>query len=105
MLAGLLLRGLFPDPDVLCRYLECTQLTAVNWFLEFVMVSLEGVEYHQVAEEAAQSRVEMVQSLRFQDARDRLCDTPPTYMRLWSEILGSWPTTTKGGCRFLLQCR
>lgn len=53
VLARLLLRDLFLDPDVLCRYLECTQLTAVNWFLVLVMLSLEGVEYHQVAEEAA----------------------------------------------------
>ena len=102
VLAGLLLRDVFPDPDVLCRYLDCTQLTAVNWFLEFVLISLEGVEYHQVAEEAARSRTEMI---RFRDARDKLCESPPTYVKLWGEILGSWPAVTNGGCRFLLQCR
>ena len=105
VLAGLLLRDLFPDPDVLCRYLDCTQDTAVNWFLEFVMLSLEGVEYHQGAEEAAQSREQMIRSLRFRDDRDKLCETPPPYVRLRTEILGSWPAATNGGCRFLLQCR
>ena len=65
VLTGLLLRDLFPDPDALCRYLDCTQITAVNWFLELVMLSLEGVEYHQGAEEAAQSREEIIRSLRF----------------------------------------
>ena len=44
VLARLLLRDLFPDPNVLCRYLNCTQIVAVNWFLEFVMLSLEGLE-------------------------------------------------------------
>ena len=62
VLSGLLLRDLFPDPDVLCRYLDCTQIAAVNWFLEFVMLSLEGVEYHQGVEEDVQSREEMIQS-------------------------------------------
>ena len=38
------------------------QIAAVNWFLEFVMLSLEGVEYHQGVEEDVQSREEMIQS-------------------------------------------
>ena len=66
---ALLLRDLFPDPDVLCRYLDCTQIRAFNWFLELMMLSLEGIEYHQgaeEAEEAAQSRGEMIRSLRFE---------------------------------------
>ena len=105
MLAGLLLRDLFPDPDVLCRYLNCTQSVAVNWFLEFLMFSLEGIEYHQGDEEAAQTREEMVKSLRFRDERDKLCDISLPYIRLWTEILGSWPSLTSRGCRFLLQCR
>ena len=105
VLAGLLLRDLFPDPDVLCRYLDCTQIVAVNWFLEFLMLSLEGIEYHQGDEEAAQSREEMIRSLRLRDARDKLCEISPPYIRLWTEIIGSWPTLTNGGCRFLLQCR
>ena len=105
VLAGILLRNVFPDPDILCRYLDCTQLGAVNWFLEFLMLSLEGIEYHQGAEEAAQTREEMVQSLRFRDERDKLCEISPPYIRLWTELLGSWPAITNGGCRFLLQCR
>lgn len=36
----------------------------------------------------------MIHSLRFLDARDRLCDSPPTYIRLWGEILGSRPAAT-----------
>ena len=63
VLAGLLLRDLFPDPDVLCKYLECTQEIAVNWFLEFLVLSLEGIEYHQGDEEIAQTREEMIQAL------------------------------------------
>jgi len=105
VLAGLLLRDVFPDPDMLCRYLKCDQGAAVSWFLEFVMISLEGVEYHQVAEEQAQTRDEMVRSLRLRDCREKLCEFSPPYVKVWAEILGAWPSPTFGGCRFLLQCR
>ncbi|MBZ5782302.1 hypothetical protein K8366_25390, partial [Klebsiella aerogenes] len=53
VLAGLPLRDVFPDPDVVCRFLKCNQITAVNWFLEFLLFSLEGVGYHQAAEDQA----------------------------------------------------
>ena len=105
VLAGLLLRDVFPDPDMLCRYLVSDQLTAVNWFLEWLVISLEGVEFHQIAEESARTRGEMISSLRFRDARDKLCDISPTYIQLWSQLLGNWPSPTSGGCRYLIQCR
>ena len=105
VLAGILLRDLFPDPDVLCKYLNCTQETAVGWFLEFLLFSLEGIEYHQGDEEIAQTREEMIQTLRFRDENGKLCPSSPPYIRLWTELLGSWPSLTNRGCRFLLQCR
>ena len=89
----------------MCRYLDCTQEVAVNWFLEFLMLSLEGIEYHQGDEEAAQTREDMIRSLRFRDENEKLCHVSPPYIRLWTELLGSWPSLTNGGCRFLLQCR
>lgn len=80
---------MFPGPDVLCRYLDlkCDQLTAVNRFLEFIVLSLEGVDYHQVFEDSVQTRVEMIKSLRLRDSRDKLCDSPPVYVKLWVELL------------------
>ncbi len=60
ILAELLLRDVFPDPEVLCKYMKCGQKEASDWFLELVMVSLEGVEYHQRAEEEAETREEMI---------------------------------------------
>ena len=68
-------------------------------------MSLEGIEYHQGDEEIAQTREEMIQALRFRDESGKLCAGSPPYIRLWTELLGFWPSLTKGGCRFLLQCR
>ena len=39
VLSGLLLRDVFPDPDVLCRFLKCNQKTAADWFLDFILMS------------------------------------------------------------------
>ena len=36
---GLILRDTFPNPEMLWRYLVCDQLTAVNWFLDWVLIS------------------------------------------------------------------
>ena len=60
VLDGLLLRDVFPDLDVLFRFLKCNQKVAVDWFLEFVMVSLVGIEFHQKVEEGAETRDEMI---------------------------------------------
>jgi len=105
ILAGLLLRDVFPDPEVLCKYMKCDQKRASDWFLEFVMVSLEGVEYHQRAEEEADSREEMVLSLRYRDEREKFFEFSPPLIRLWTKILGRWPAPTSGGCRYLLEAR
>ena len=78
---------MFPDPDVICRFLKCDQITAMNWFLEFVLLSLEAVEFHQAAEEQAWSREDMIRSLRLQDSMDELCEAPPSFLKLWLEIL------------------
>ena len=105
ILAGLLLRDVFPDPDVLCRYLKCSQKEAADWFLELQMVSLEGVEYHQKVEEEAEKREEMICSLRYRDEREKLCEFSPPLVRLWTQILGKWPSPTSGGCPYLLEAR
>ena len=79
ILSGLMLRDVFPDPEVLCRYLKCNQKEAADWFLEFLMVSLEGVEYQQKAEEEAETREEMILSLRYRDEREKLCEFSPPW--------------------------
>jgi len=77
----------------------------VNWFLDGSVLSLEGVEFHAHAEFITKTREELLYSLRFCDARDNLCSSPLKYIVLWTRLIGSWPSITQGGCRFLIQCR
>ena len=105
VLAGLLLRDVFPDPDALCWYLQTDQLHASTWFLDWLLRSLEGVEVHQGVKVSAQTRSEMIRSLRLRDCRDRLEDDTSLLLKGWMDMLGSWPSVTNGGCRILLQAR
>ena len=94
VLAGLLLRDVFPYYDTLCWYLQTDQLRATTWFLDWLLKSLEGVEVHQVAEESAQTRPELIRSLRLWDSRDRLEDDTSLLLKVWIDVLGSWPSVT-----------
>ena len=98
VLAGLLLRDVFPDPDVLCWYLKTDQPNAVTWFLDWVLKSLEGIEVYQAAEEESQTRAGMIRSLRLRDERDRFEPDTSVNLKVWIEVLGSWPSVTNGGC-------
>ena len=105
VLAGIIMRDLFPDPDIVCRFLECNQKQAVAWFLDWLVLSLEGLEFHAGAEEMAESRGDMLRSLRFRNARDKLDGVHPKFVEIWCRLLGSWPSMTHGGCRFVIQPR
>lgn len=77
VLSGLLLQDVFPDPYVLCRFLKCNQKTAADWFLDFVLMSLEGVEFFQGVEDGAETREEMILSLRYRNEREKLANFTP----------------------------
>ena len=51
VLAGIILRDLFPEPDIVCKTLKTEQRGAVSWILEWIVKSLEGVELHHNADE------------------------------------------------------
>ena len=102
-LAAVFIRDLFPDPDIVCKFLGITnQIEAVRWILELVLLSLDGVEVHNVDFDAAQTRLDMVKSLRFRYSYDSpLMESSPARVMIWCELLGNWPALTHGGCRFL----
>ena len=41
VLASIILRDLFPEPDIVCKTLKTEQRGAVSWILEWIMKSLE----------------------------------------------------------------
>ena len=56
ILAGVLLRDVFPDPDVVCSLLGCFQKDGVAWFSELLMDSARETEVDGEAIKSAESR-------------------------------------------------
>ena len=65
MLAGIILRNLFPEPDIVCKTVKTEQRGAVSWILEWILKSLEGVELHQDADKKSCSQAKLLSALRF----------------------------------------
>ena len=87
VLAGIILRDLFPEPEIVCKTLKMEQHGAVSWILEWIMKSLDGVELHQSADEKVSSQAEPLAALRFRDSRNMIERTPPL---IFSPGLNYW---------------
>ena len=105
VLAGIMIRDLFPEPEIVCKTLKTEQRGAVSWILDWILKSLEGVELHQQADKNATTRGKLLSALRFRNSRNKIDSSPPPYIVLWAKLLGDWPSIVNGGCRFALQAR
>ena len=91
VLTGILLHDLYPDPDVVCQFLNGDQLHRVTWFYEWILKSLEGVEVHETDARAALMRSQMICSLKYRDKGSKLSKIPPPWIILWSRMVYSNP--------------
>ena len=97
---GDLVRDLFPDPDIVCQFLNGNKWHGVTWFYEWILKSLEGVEVQEQDARSALTRTQMICALTYRDKRSK-----PLWIVLCSRMVGSWASITFGGCRFVLQER
>ena len=86
VLTGIILRDLFPEPDIVCKILKKEQGGAVSWTLEWIVKSLEGVELHQAADEKSLSRADLLSALRFRDSSNKVEKSPPSYILIWIRL-------------------
>ena len=107
VLASIILRDYVPDPEIFLFYTEkFDQWLPANWFLNLLVTTLEGTEIHESSYKTAVSRSDLVKCLRFRYSEDSvLMDEAPPRVLLWNRTRGEWPSLTRGGCRFLHQCR
>ena len=105
ILMGFLLRNIFPDPDTICRQLKYYQYDACKWFCELTLLSArDGEVLHSLVTDA-ETREDMIVAIRHRDEDGSLLSDPTTLISLWEELVGDWPSITKGGPRYLLQVR
>ena len=78
VLAGIIIRDLFPEPEIVCKTLKTEQRGAVSWILEWISKSLEGVVLHQQANANGTTRRELLcQLLGSATLGTRLISHPP----------------------------
>ena len=102
---GCLLRDIFPDPEAALYLTGTTQAEFVQGFSVFILESLIGTEAHSNALSRAQTREDLLSSLRYRRSSGTLSEKPPTPVVLLIEMLSPWATVSYGGCRFLRVAR
>ena len=107
VLASIIMRDYIPDPDILMYYTgKFDHWSAAEWFLNLLVRSLEGTEIHDRSFKHAVSRKDLVKCLRYCYSEDSiLMDESPPKVLLWADTRREWPSLTRGGCRFIHQCR
>ena len=101
----ILLRDMFPDPDIVLSFLRNDGHNVMKWFASWVADTLQNVELNPRASVAAKSRTELLYSLRFRRRNNTMADSPPARVVVFSQLLGQWPSVTFGGPRYLHQVR
>ena len=89
----------------MCKILNAEQRGAVCWILEWIVKSLEGVELHPDADEKASTRLELLPALRFCNLKNKIYNSPPPYIIIWTKLIRGWPSIVNKGCRFSLQAQ
>ena len=69
--AGIMMRDLFPEPEIVCKILGTEQWGAVSWILEWIVKSLEGVDLNHDADKKSSTREELLLALRFRNFRNK----------------------------------
>ena len=101
----ILLRDLFPDPDIVLSFTRSDGHKFMTWFTSWIADILQDVEVSPGALSGALTRLGAIYSLRNRQRDGKLSSQPPSRVEVFSQLLGSWPSITYGGPRYLHQVR
>ena len=102
---AVIVRNLFPDPEVCCTILELTQQEWITYIVDLVISNLAGQVFDYKIKAQAVTRQDLLLSLRYIDCTDPeqpvLEREPLESLRKFSSLISDWPTIVYGGPRFL----
>ena len=109
VLLSLVLRNLFPDPDVVCATLELRQPDAINWLSTVIIECLKDTIVDEGKHKMAQTRTDLVMCLRkvdFQADFTRVVDpNPDDNLKTLTEMIPDWNNIPGGGASFIQTVR
>ena len=97
----ILLRDMFPDPDIVLSLTRIDGHGFMKWFCRWIVTIIEGLEVDHAAVSEAKCRRSLLYALRYRRRDGSRASTPPTRVLRTASLLGSWPSVTFGGPRFL----
>ena len=100
-----LLRDIFPNPEAALYLTGTTQAEFIQGFSVFILESLMGTEAHSTTLSRAQTREDLLNSLRYRQSSGTLSERPPSRVELLEKILSPWASISYGGSRFLRVAR
>ena len=104
VLLSLLLRQLFPDPDIVCYISDIQQSQFVSWFCHWIRDALFGTAVHDIEFLAAYTRLDMALSIKYRDLYGKISNHTPERIRCIQRMV-YWPSLSAGGPRFLQPVR
>ena len=109
VLFSMILRNLFPDPDVVCAALELRQTEAINWLSTMILECLKETKLNKREFMFSKTRVDLVKCLRkvtymndFTIVADKI---PAVSVDTLAELIPDWPNIPSGGARFIQTVR
>lgn len=109
VLTSLLMRNMFPDPDVFCSTLELRQEDAISWFVWIMISSIGETKLKNDERMRATTRQDLVKCLHtFQLDRDnkkRMEPEPSKNTVAFAELIPNWSNIISGGARNLQTVR
>ena len=104
ILVSLLLRQMFPDPDICCKLSKVSQVEYVTWFARWIRDSIYGTAVFDQDMRSAETRFELMMSLKYRNSRGHLSVDTPERVQFVAHMV-HWPTLTAGGPRYLQPVR
>lgn len=109
VLTSLLIRNMFPDPDVFCSTLELRQEDAIEWFAWMMLSSIGETKLKNDERMTATTRQDLVKCLRSfqvgQSNNKRMKPEPSSKTIAFAQLIPDWPNVTSGGARNLQTVR
>jgi hypothetical protein len=104
ILVSMLLRQMFPDPDICCKLSKVSQVEYVTWFARWIRDSIYGTAVYDQDMRSAETRFELMMSLKYRNSRGHLSVETPERVQFVANMI-YWPTLTAGGPRYLQPVR
>ena len=101
ILFGVMVRTLFPDPDIVLLLTRSTHRKFGEWFARYLFETLRGVEVKADGIKEVRSLRELFHCLRYRLDDGSLSDGPPERVITLLKLYGKWANVMQGGARYL----